>query len=69
MADYSGQTVAEILKLKNARIKNAPLSKGSPSSDDILDLTWEEIENRKSQGETGFKTFHKLLQSKEYDKK
>jgi hypothetical protein len=28
MADYSGQTVAEILKLKKARIKNAPLGKG-----------------------------------------
>jgi hypothetical protein len=69
MADYSGQTVAEILKLKKARIKNAPLAKGSPSWDEILDLEWEEIEERKRRGEPGFKTIHKLLQSKEYDKK
>ena len=69
MADYSGQTVAEILQFKKARIKNAPLPKGSPSWDEILNLTWEEIEERKQRGESGFKTFHKLLKSKEYDKK
>jgi len=68
MADYSGHTVAEILKLKKARIKNAPLRKGSPSWDDIMELTWEVIEERKQRGEPGFKTIHKLLKSKEYDK-
>ena len=53
---------------KKARIKNAPLRKGSPSWGDIMELTWEEIEERKQRGEPGFKTIHKLLKSKEYDK-
>lgn len=37
MPDYSGQTVAEILTKKQGGIKQAPLPKGSPSWDDILD--------------------------------
>jgi hypothetical protein len=34
-----------------------------------LHLKWEEIEERKNRGESGFKTIHKLLNSREYDKK
>jgi len=68
MADYSGMTVAEILKLKQGRIKNAPLEEGSPSWDDILQLTWEEVVERHQRGEFGYKTFHKLLQAKRFDK-
>jgi len=68
MSDNAGKTVREILRLKRARIKNAPLEAGSPSWDDILDLTWEELVARKQRGEPGFKTFHKLLKQKEYDK-
>ena len=69
MADYSGQTVTEILKDKKARIKHAPLPKGSPSWDEIMHLTWEEIEEGKARDDPGFNTFHKLLKSKEYNKK
>lgn len=68
MADYSGMTVREILKNKKGRIKHAPLEEGSPSWDDILDLTWEEIEERHQRREPGFKTFHKLLKEKRFDK-
>lgn len=68
MADYTGKTVAEILTTKRASIKTAPLEPGSPSWDDILHLTWEEIEERHRRREPGFKTFHKLLKEKRFDK-
>ena len=51
MADNSGKTVREILKGKQGGIKTAPLDPGSPSWDEILDLSWEEIVDRaKRQG-------------------
>jgi hypothetical protein len=61
-------TVAEILKLKRAAIKKAALEPGSPSWDDILYLTWEEIEDRHRRRVPGFKTFHKLLKERRFDK-
>ena len=68
MPDNAGKTVAEILKTKRASIKRAPLEKGSPSWDDILHLTWEEIVENHNRRVRGFKTFHKLLKQQEYDK-
>lgn len=68
MHPNAGKTVAEILKTKRARIMRAPLAKGSPSWDDIMHLTWEEIERKYHQGERGFKTFHKLLKERRFDK-
>jgi hypothetical protein len=40
MADHAGKTVAEILTEKKASIRDAALPPGSPSWDEILDLTW-----------------------------
>jgi hypothetical protein len=68
MAANTGKTVAEILKTKKGRIKYAPLERGSPSWDDILHLTWEEVEERAQRGEPGFHTFYKLLKAKRFDK-
>jgi hypothetical protein len=68
MSHDAGKTVAEILKGKRASIKNAALGDGSPSWDDIMDLPWEEIEARAKRGEPGFKTFHKLLKQKRFNK-
>jgi hypothetical protein len=68
MSANAGKTVAEILKGKQARIKNARLEKGSPSWDDILHLTWEEIEEKARNREPGFRTFQKLLERKRYNK-
>jgi hypothetical protein len=68
MGSNAGKTVAEILKDKRASIKNAPLESGSPSWDEILDLTWEEIEDRADRDDPGFRTFKKLLQGKRFDK-
>ena len=68
MADNAGKTVAEILKGKKATIKDAALGPGSPSWDDILPLTWEEIEARAKRRLPGYKTIKKLLGSAEYNK-
>ncbi len=61
-------TVAEILKLKKASLKNAELDPGSPSWDSILSLTWEEIQKRARRNRPGFRTIKKLLGSKEYNR-
>jgi hypothetical protein len=68
MADNAGKTVAEILKTKRARIKYAPLDPGSPSWDDILDLTWEDVDERARRRLPGYKTLRKLLSDPEYNK-
>jgi hypothetical protein len=65
---HTGKAVAELLKLKKASIKDAKLGEGSPSWDDILHLTWEEIVARAKKHEPGFKTIKKLLSKGEYDK-
>jgi len=68
MGANAGKTVAEILKSKKASVKYASLPKGSPSWDDIMHLTWEEITRRARRRELGFKTFKKLLSDPEYQK-
>jgi len=62
------ETVREILRRKRGSIRGAALEPGSPSWNDILDLTWEELTRRAKNRETGFKTFKKLLSQGEYDK-
>jgi len=68
MPDNSGKTVEEILKGKRGAIKNAPLPPGSPSWEDILHLTWEEVEERAQDRDPGFHTFHKLLKERRFNK-
>jgi hypothetical protein len=68
MSDNAGKTVAEILQEKKASIKQAALDPGSPSWDDIMDLTWEEIQAGAKRRKKGYKTIKKLLSVKEYNK-
>ena len=68
MAQYDGKTVEEILRFKRASIKNAALDEGSPSWDEILDMNWEELEQKAKQGETGYRTILKLLKRRRFDK-
>ena len=68
MSPNAGKTVAEILEAKRGSIKNASLEEGSPSWDDISDLTWEEILKKAKAREPGFKTFRKLLSDGGYNK-
>jgi hypothetical protein len=64
MSSNAGKMVAEILKGKQARIKHARLDPGSPSWDEIIHLTWEEIEERVRRREPGFQTIQKLLRGR-----
>jgi hypothetical protein len=68
MSPNSGKTVREILRGKKGDIKSAALDPGSPSWDDIMDLTWEEVVARAKRRVRGFQTFKKLLSDAEYDK-
>lgn len=68
MSKYAGKTVAEILRWKKASIKQAALDPGSPSWDDILELTFEELTEKAKRNEPGCKTLKKLLGKREYDK-
>lgn len=65
---YSGMTVREILKTKRADIRRAPLPKGAPSWDDILDLKWEDIEAGAKARKLGYNIFHKLLTDGRFDR-
>jgi hypothetical protein len=62
------ESVREILRRKRGSIRSAALEPGSPSWDEILDLTWEELTRRAKNREAGYKTFKKLLSAGEYDK-
>jgi hypothetical protein len=63
MASNAGKTVEEILKGKKASIKQAELEEGSPSWDDILGLTWEEIEEESSESRTRIPNYPKVAET------
>jgi hypothetical protein len=69
MSRNAGKTVAEILKSKRGSIKQVPLEAGSPSWDDIMELTWEEVDKKAQDREIGFDTFRKLLTNKRFNKR
>jgi RHS repeat-associated protein len=62
------ETVKDILKRKKGSIRDAELVKGSPSWDDIMDMTWSEIVRRAAKGERAFRTCRKLLSDSEYNR-
>jgi hypothetical protein len=62
------ETVADILKRKLGKIRQAPLDPGSPSWDDILGETWQSIKRKARQRKTGYRTFRKLLTDGRFDK-
>ncbi len=68
MNPNAGKTVAEILRGKRGSIKDAALEPGSPSWDDILHLSWEEVEERARRDEPGFRTIQKLLKRRKFNK-
>ena len=62
------ETVWEILTRKLAKIRAAPLDKGSPSWDDIAGETWKTIRQKARRRVTGYRTFKKLLTCGRFDK-
>ena len=59
--ENGGKTIEQILKKRKGSIRNVELDRGSPSFDDIKDITWEELQRRAKQNEIGFKTIKKVL--------
>jgi len=68
MHSNDGETVREILKRKRGAIRTAPLERGSPGWDTILDLKWDEVVMRAEADEPGFRTFKKLLGERRFNK-
>jgi hypothetical protein len=60
--------VTEILKTRKSQIKRAPLPLGSPSWDEIAELTWGDIVEGARQNRSGFRTIRKLPTDKEYER-
>ena len=68
MSSNAGKTVRVILKGKCAAVRRPPLEPGSPSWDDILEMTWEEVEEQAQKRAPGFRTFRKLLTDRRFNK-
>ena len=69
MPAYDPETlVREILKLKRAGITRAALPAGAPSWKDLMDLTWEEIEDGARTNRAGYRTVRKLLTDSRFDR-
>ncbi len=64
----AGKNVKQILRGKKGSIKDAELEPGSPSWDEIQDLTWEEIVAKAKADVPGCRTIKKLLGDKRFDK-
>ncbi|PSM30670.1 hypothetical protein BVG81_009345 [Haliangium sp. UPWRP_2] len=60
--------VSEILRNKKGSIKNAPLEKGSPSWEEIQNMTWSEIERGAKENKPGYRTIRKLLSDSRFNK-
>jgi hypothetical protein len=60
--------VGDILKNKKGSIKNAPLEKGSPSWEQVQDMTMSEIESGAKDNKPGYRTIRKLLTDSRFNK-
>ena len=65
---FAGMRVPEILQHKKASVRQSPLESGSPSWNEIEELTWEEIESGARAELPGYKTIRKLLSDKRFDR-
>lgn len=64
----ASEKVSDILKRKQASIKQAPLPSGSPDWDAFTQMTWEQIEEGARANRPGFKVVRKLLTDKRFNK-
>jgi hypothetical protein len=65
---YAGLRVSEILRLKKASIRTAPLPPGSPSWAELEPMMWETVDEKARQNEQGFRTVRKLLTDQRFDR-
>jgi hypothetical protein len=60
--------VSEVLRGKKGSIQRAPLDSGSPSWNDIRDMTMAEVRAAANANVPGFKTMYKLLNDRRFNK-
>lgn len=60
--------MSDILRSKKAGIMRAPLGIGAPSWEELLDLSWREIELGARANRPGYRTVRKLLSDKRFDR-
>jgi hypothetical protein len=65
---YAGMRVVEILRLKKASVRSAPLPSGCPSWAELEPLFWEQIDDGARQNQPGFRTVRKLLTDQRFDR-
>ena len=65
---FAGMRVRDILRLKKASVRNAPLPPGSPTWDEVEDMIWEDVDEAARRNEPGFKTIRKLLTDGRFDR-
>ena len=65
---FSGMLVSDILKRKKSGIRQAPLPIGSPGWDDLLTMTWEQVEAGAKANRPGFRAVRKLLADRRFDR-
>lgn len=60
--------IREVLLLKKASVRSAPLPVGSPAWEEILEMSWETLETAAKENRPGFKTIRKLLSDSRFDR-
>lgn len=65
---FAGLRVSEILRIKKASIRVAPLPPGLPSWAEFEGMTWEEIEEGARKNLPGYKIVRKLLTDQRFDR-
>ena len=65
---YAGMRVVEILRLKKASVRAAPLPSGSPGWAEFDPMLWEQVDDGARQNRPGFRTVRKLLTDQRFDR-
>lgn len=68
MSKYAGMLLSEVLRLKKASVRNAPLPPGTPPWRELESLTWEQLDEGARQNRAGFKMVRKLLSDQRFDR-
>jgi hypothetical protein len=66
--NYAGMLVADILRLKKASVRTAPLAVGSPPWSEVERMIWEQVEAAARRSDAGMKTVRKLLTDQRFDR-
>jgi hypothetical protein len=65
---YAGMRVRDILRLKKASVRLAPLPEGAPAWREVELMTWEDVDLAARRNQPGFRTIRKLLSDSRFDR-